>query len=523
MSANHSRLLLLAACTACCLLSWRGASDASLSFDEAFSWKAVEGRSLSDVVAVTARDVHPPLYYLFLREWIYICGTAPLALRSLSMLFAALCVCAVYALGCEAATSLASDDDGRRRAKSAGLICAALAVANPSLACSSQVARMYSLATLLSVVSGLLLMRALTRPSRCWAEWTGFALATTALVYTHNYGVLVLASEALVAAVSLARRAACGQWSLDGTRKLLGATLAFTTVLVAYLPWLSVLLLQSEQVRSSYWISAVDLSSPFIAWYELLFAPRTKPGPFGGHVWPVQCLLCALPVAISALCLRHPRFAMVFLLAIAASTTALAFLTSVCMTPILVARYLLVVLPFFLVAAGCRLATVTDRTLRLGVLVAAVLLGLQAFQTATSNTVPISVSGSAQAADFIESHRRPDERVLVLGPELYVRYQYYSRNRGAARLLADLREVNHYSGAPVLNASDYFTPQAFSDPFRVWVVSWAASQRAPNGWNRALHSWQREPHTETFLDRQPGHNVYVATYLPPPPEGRVRP
>src|SRR5450830_1714148 len=60
-------------------------SEASAWMDEAYSL-ALSDYSVSEIWRLSARDVHPPLYYLFLHGWLSIWGRDICAARSLSAL-----------------------------------------------------------------------------------------------------------------------------------------------------------------------------------------------------------------------------------------------------------------------------------------------------------------------------------------------------------------------------------------------------------------------------------------------------
>jgi len=69
----------------------------SVWFDEGYSLQLIE-RPVSELLALTAVDAHPPLYYLVLKAWASIFGSSEWALRSLSAVSAALTVGAVFIL-----------------------------------------------------------------------------------------------------------------------------------------------------------------------------------------------------------------------------------------------------------------------------------------------------------------------------------------------------------------------------------------------------------------------------------------
>src|SRR5262245_5808329 len=70
-------------------------SDRSLWLDEAFTWRLIQF-PWREMMSRIALDNSPPVYYLVLKFWAVCFGTTPLALRSLSVLFGAVTVAAMY-------------------------------------------------------------------------------------------------------------------------------------------------------------------------------------------------------------------------------------------------------------------------------------------------------------------------------------------------------------------------------------------------------------------------------------------
>jgi predicted membrane-bound mannosyltransferase len=60
-------------------------TDKNIGLDESTSWYLATG-SVSHLVSWTAADVHPPLYYLLLKVWLWVFGDSLVALRSLSVI-----------------------------------------------------------------------------------------------------------------------------------------------------------------------------------------------------------------------------------------------------------------------------------------------------------------------------------------------------------------------------------------------------------------------------------------------------
>jgi uncharacterized membrane protein len=67
-----------------------------LFLDESFSW-LLSGHSYPEIVEITAKDVHPPLYYFLLKNWINVFGDNLMLMRFTSLIFWGVSViCIIY-------------------------------------------------------------------------------------------------------------------------------------------------------------------------------------------------------------------------------------------------------------------------------------------------------------------------------------------------------------------------------------------------------------------------------------------
>ncbi len=161
-------------------------------------------QSPAQVIRWTAKDIHPPLYYLvagtFARltippgeedpspasDWLW---------RFPSVVAGVLAVAVTYKL----ATHISRFTQPASRFTQMVAISAALLLAVAPVAIKySQEARMHALFMFLSTLSALLLFRAAQRPRR-WTRWAAFALVTTANIYTMYFGFLILAAQGIFA------------------------------------------------------------------------------------------------------------------------------------------------------------------------------------------------------------------------------------------------------------------------------------------------------------------------------------
>lgn len=187
----------------------------SLWFDEGWSWHLAR-MPIPQMLATTAADRSPFLYYLFLHFWIRIAGESEWALRWPSVAFGLLAAALVWRLAV---------DGWGRPAGAFALIPMAL---SPFWLYYVQEARMYTMLAAGTLAAFWAMAAALRRPTpRRFLVWT-LCAAGTAL--THYYGLLpVVAMALLLGGASLRRRALrpWWLWSMLGLGAMVGPWLLF--------------------------------------------------------------------------------------------------------------------------------------------------------------------------------------------------------------------------------------------------------------------------------------------------------
>jgi len=177
---------------------------------------------LDEIPAALRQDGSPPLYYLLLGVWTRLVGDGEARTHALSLLFALLSVPAAFLL----ARALF--------AERVAWCAAGVAALMPFLSYYAQETRMYALAALLSVLVAGSYALAFLDGRRRWLAV--FAVSGAALLYTHNWGLFMLAGTGL--ALLPALRARRVPWR--------DALLGYGGVAVLYLPWLPTLLYQAS-------------------------------------------------------------------------------------------------------------------------------------------------------------------------------------------------------------------------------------------------------------------------------------
>lgn len=189
-----------------------GAAARPLDGDEGVILLAANG-SISQLLAVTARDVHPPLFHLLTSAVLAVGGLSALTLRLVSIVAGTLLVALGPALA--------------RRAQLSRWLVTGLLATSPFLVYLSQDARMYSLVALLVAASWLTLTRLWEQPNNR-RSWVLFGVLSALLVLTHHLGWLVLGAELIATLVAAPRL-------FVATRYWIGAV---ALIIVAYLPLL---------------------------------------------------------------------------------------------------------------------------------------------------------------------------------------------------------------------------------------------------------------------------------------------
>jgi mannosyltransferase len=213
------------------------AADAqSLWYDEGFSVYLAR-MDLAEITSRTAADIQPPLYYYLLHGWIGWFGDGARALRGLSALFGVLTVPLLYAVGWQLF-----------RSRLAGALAALLIAIAPLHVWYGQEIRMYTLLTLLCLLSSYVLLLIVQRSapsppgenrSGAWVDallWLAFTLVTVAALYTHYFAFFILAFQGVYLLLVWIRR------GFRPARLLLGGAASGVAIIAAYLPWLPNLL-----------------------------------------------------------------------------------------------------------------------------------------------------------------------------------------------------------------------------------------------------------------------------------------
>ncbi len=347
-----------------------------------------------------------PLYYTLLHLWIRVAGDSEFSVRFLSLVCVVLAVPVVYLLG------------RRWLGKTGALVAALLCATSPYLVWYGQEGKMYALLFLMSALSTHVYVLALRR-NRAFL-WASYVLIVAASMYVHLLAVLVLPFHFVLFLVSWPRyRPAWKGW--------------LATFLILTLPYLPL----------ARWEIAL-LMRPFTTGHQfyqlheiltiLLFA-------FGLNAAPHQNLLAIAlfvflllaglllyvrgraPVATAPVkgLLRHHQESIILGLYALVPVVAL-FLISLGM-PIFTDRYLITVVPAFLLLLAAGVVAVGERSTALGAACLGLVLVANVYIVALQGNTKIK-SDFRSVAQYVQADGRGD-LVLFLIPHGRPVFDYY--------------------------------------------------------------------------------------------------
>ena len=316
--------------------------DQSLWYDETVS-AFLAGQSPLELITHTARDIHPPGYYLLLHYWANVAGNSEFALAFFSLFFGVLIIPLTYSV----ARYLVSSN--------VALWATLLVVISPFNIWYSQEVRMYTLGAALGLVATFCVISAYSAPlSMARRYWIGYAVASVIGLYTLYYFAFLLIVLNLFLLVYMLRP----KLKLEILKSWL---LANILLLVAYLPWIPIAWRQATNPPVPPWRSAPAFASVILeSWSALSLGQSVEPGV----VWPILVLVLIL-FALGLYYLNSYAYQPIkvnqLLLVYTYGPLLIIYLLSF-ITPLYHMRYIFTYSPAFYILLGAGLAWLVTRT-----------------------------------------------------------------------------------------------------------------------------------------------------------------
>jgi 4-amino-4-deoxy-L-arabinose transferase-like glycosyltransferase len=501
---TRRRALVLLALIPAVGLAWRcyAIASRSLWFDEAFTY-FVSRVPLSETMHRIRLDRHPPLHFLLMKAWMQVFGNSPLALRFPSLLCGALAIAGVYLFTVESQRDKIGGDGVRSpatpRAREIGLWAAALVALSVFQIRASWEVRMYALGAALAAFSSWALIRALhARPGR-HGYWLLYVALALLFAYTHYFALFTIAAQGLFAIGYLVLEVREQKSPPTFLRRFirhpqfLPGVLAATVLCLGWLPWLPTFLAQQQQGDAGSWVQPASLRMAGGYAFHMLVAPEAYPTPEDIPVAVCSLFVCAaIPLALVWKATRTESFVILAIaLPIGASLAASVFFD----VHIFFSRYFLFAHLFLLVAAAFILAKIRRTWARM---LAGAVLTLLMFGADFHYLYRLSLNDNPSyrgVVEYIQSHREPDEPVVVCDQIYFLPLLYHSDGAHGWYLFGHSSSL--YDDARTAMGPRYVMRAERLDNItdrRVWVIN-----AAPDSAVEVPASWVARPMT-VFVD-----------------------
>lgn len=505
-------------------------TDISLWHDEAFSALLIK-YPFGEMMYRIGLDVHPPMYYIFLRFWHYLFGDSLLALRSYTVFFSVGTIWAAWAFVKEAFKN-----------EKAATLAALLVAVNPFQIQYATEARMYTMGAFFALLAAYFLTRALHSQSLAhenadknmphtpedikntkwmFLNYLGFSLSIIIMIYTHYYLLFTAAAICFYGLVYLFMH---HQGNIKKYFYLLGS---FALIFVSYLPWLKTFLYQYRQVGEGYWIPKMDVWSIPSTLYTLLVG-------FGHDVSQknVQQLILGTTLLVVFILIRfiyktqsfHKWLVILGILAPFLGSILFLILAKLkgSNSSVYLVRYFLYTSAFFSIAIAVWLKEIKLKWFGWLLGVCYIILNCVAFVDYWKDLNIKNKPGMNAAAKYLQANVEPNHKVFVGTSFEFFNYKYY--NNTTYPLAASVRpllftggerfakNISHFAGSAILTDQDLVPDfnEAVSMGQTVWVI-WTHAfgsniPKVPNNWKEVSH--QEYPDVRPYV----GTSIHVSQF-----------
>ena len=442
-------------------------TKASVWHDEGYTMM-ITGFNPVEIIERTARDVHPPLYYLATHFWQILFGTSELATRS----FSAACGLATIIVAYLLMRRLFSEGTARL---------AALFVAlGPFAVRYSDEARMYGMAAMIAVIATYLLVRIATSKHASYKLWLLYALVIAAGLYTHYYTLFIIPAHIVYLA-----------WVRGGVLPLLRDKkwwFGYMLAALLFVPWLPSALAQMTRVSAGFWIPPVNAETvPNTFMQFLAFIPSWA---YSGWVAGILITLFAIGGIRTFIVNKRLRAGIILLASWLVLPLAIVMLVSIA-RPVYYDRYFIycAVAMYLLLAVIVSQCDLLMKRPRLQVVTLAILIATFTYGVFSVGAQATHRMGAI--GKYVTAYYKPGDKIV--SGELYTYFDFsYYNHTGQPTLLLSKDRLNGYGETSLLyDRQDKLVVHSLddiTDAKRVWVIGKTGEHgyfttQIPNNWS----------------------------------------
>lgn len=434
-------------------------SKASIWHDEGYSL-LLAPQPISEILERTARDVHPPLYYVGLHVWMKTFGAGELAVRSLSV---------VAILGTIAIMFyLIKRLFGNWPARVSALF---MAIA-PFLIRYGQEARMYALVAFLLTAATYFLVYALNDNRRRYLYL--YSIFMAAAFYTHYYAVFMLIAHWLYVAIrtGIYRDRKIKVLQANWLKAIPNARWYTANILIfaLFLPWLPAAYGQFTRVQGGFWIPPVDITTLPATFAQYLHFTSLSTVAVGFRLSMFLGIFGLAAVGI--LKDKLHRNGLFLLTAWALTGPVLVFIISAISRPVYIDRYFVFsAVAFYPLLAALLYTKPLNIIKQIRPLVIALILAVQFF--GIRNVYLQSNHQMREIGNIVNSRYRSGDEIIAGELYVYLDFSYYNHTDTLLKLYAPggisgYGETSLLYDKPQLVVSDY--SQAATATGYVWII-----------------------------------------------------
>lgn len=418
----------------------------SIWHDEGYTMM-LSPQSPAQIIARTARDVHPPLYYLTLHYWLRLFGSSEIGARSLS----AACMLGVIVVGFLLVRELFGSAPAR--------LSAVFLALGPFLVRYSQEARMYGMAAFLAVLATYFLVRATKTNLNGW--WAAYSLSIAAGLYTHYYFVFVVALHWLY--MLLIRQPKSGMANPKWwTSNVVAAGL--------FLPWVPSAYHQFTRVQAAFWIpkpTALTLPSTIAQ-----FLTFTDLGIVGNAIRIIVFLAFLILVAMFTFKKAYfPKSVLISGLAFLAPVLVLVLSLK---RPIYVDRYFVFAAAGFYMLLAILIYTMKPWQNKTWVRYLTIVVLLVTFVIGIRDVYAQSTHNMRAVGHYVNAGFQPGDQIISGELYTYFDYSYYNHTGTTAKLLAPDGVSGYGESSLLYDRAGLILVKSFAQANptsgRVWVI-----------------------------------------------------
>lgn len=318
-------------------------------YDEAYT-VSLCSHSFPEVIALTAQDVHPPLYYLLLKFFTLIFGTSVYAMR----FFSAIPVVIFMIIGLQFLS--------REFSPKAAAVFELFALASGSLLAYSHEIRMYSWPALFCAMCGIFSYYILRREK--FSDWIFYVIFAVCSAYAQYFAAVLVLCNFIPLCL-------CKFIKSPASRKYIFASCALGILLFA--PWVPTVIAQFTRVSENFWIEKPTFMI-VLGWLNIL-SPGAGYFSYAGLLF-MLALLCVFVFS------QQKTFWQILCAVSPLAQIFIGLLLSIIVRPIFVDRYAFHGIFLILLSASLIVANLRDKRIFMAALV--VLLGFSLISAASN-------------------------------------------------------------------------------------------------------------------------------------------